>query len=186
MPDRPQGEADFGQYSPVPTLVVLDQGGSISISFDDLLKYHGRSSIAGVAHAFKAMERAFPLLSPGQPPERYDITVESGFSGGGARDAFEMVTRAVTGDRYRVAPDLAGPEVPEAPGGRFFFRLGYRGTVVDLALHDGLVPEEFIRLACRDTPTAAEADRAQQLKEEMAERLLSLSPDEVYDAKVSR
>jgi hypothetical protein len=43
------------------------------------------------------MERAFPLLSGG-PPERYDITVESGFPRRGARNAFEMVTRAVTGD----------------------------------------------------------------------------------------
>ncbi len=168
------------------TLVVLDQGESISISFDDLLKYHGRSSIAGVAHAFKAMERAFPLLSPDQPPERYDITVGSGFPGAGARDAFEMVTHAVTQDRYRLEPDLAGPEVPEAPGGRFFFRLGYRGAEVDLSLRGGLVPAEFLQLACRDAPTAAEAERAQELKEEMAERLLSLPADEVYDARVTQ
>ena len=52
------------------TLVVRDQGEPISISFGDLLKYHGRSSIAGVAHAFKAMERAFPLVSAGEPPDR--------------------------------------------------------------------------------------------------------------------
>ncbi len=165
------------------TLVVLDQGEPISISFDDLLKYHGRSSIAGVAHAFKAMERAFPLLSPEEPPERYDITVESGFPGGGARDAFEMVTRAVTGDRYRLASGSAGAEAPEAPGGHFFFRLGYRETVVDLTARAGLVPEEFLRLACRAAPTPAEAVRAQQLKEAMAERLLSLPAAEVYDAK---
>lgn len=163
-------------------LTVLDQGTLISVTFDDLLKYHGRSSIAGVAHAFKAMERAFPLLSPDQPPERGDITVESGFPGDGARDAFEMVTRAVTGDRYRVDPELAGPHVPEAPGGRFFFRIGYRGTAVDLGLRHGLVPEEFLQLACRDAPAPAEADRARQLKEEMAERLLGLPPDDVYDA----
>ena len=164
------------------TLAVLDQGAPVSISFDDLLKYHGRSSIAGVAHAFKAMERAFPLLSPREPPERHDITVESGFPGGGARDAFEMVTRAVTGDRYRLAPEPVGAEAPEAPGGHFFFRLGYRGTAVDLVLRAGLVPEEFLQLACREAPTPAEAVRAQQLKEELAERLLSLPADEVYDA----
>ncbi len=167
------------------TLTVLDDGEAISISFDDLLKYHGRSSIAGVAHAFKAMERAFPLLSPDQPPERYDITVESGFPGGGARDAFEMVTRAVTGDRYRLAPDSVGAVAPEAPGGHFFFRLGYRGTVVDLVLRAGRVPEEFLQLACREAPTPAEAVRAHQLKEEMAERLLSLPADEVYDASLA-
>ena len=164
------------------TLVVLDQGDTISIAFDDLLKYHGRSSIAGVAHAFKAMERAFPLLSPGGPPERADITVESGFPGGGARDAFEMVTRAVTGDRYRLAPEPAGAEAPEAPGGHFYFRLGYRGAAVDLVLRAGLVPDEFLEVACRDDPTPAQAAQARQLKEEMAERLLSLPADEVYDA----
>lgn len=164
------------------TLVVLDQGEPISISFDDLLKYHGRSSIAGVAHAFKAMERAFPLLWPGGPPERHDITVESGFPGGGARDAFEMVTRAVTGDRYRLASEPAALEAPQAPGGHFFFRLGYRGTVVDLVARPGLVSEEFLQLACKEAPTPAEAVRAQTLKEQMAERLLSLPADEVYDA----
>ena len=164
------------------TLVVRDEGESISISFDDLLKYHGRSSIAGVAHAFKAMERAFPLLSPGEPPERNDITVESGFPGGGARDAFEMVTRAVTGDRYRLTSQPAGVEAPEAPGGHFFFRLGYRGTVVDLVARAYLIPEEFLELACREAPTPAEAVRARQLKEEMAKRLLGLPADEVYDA----
>jgi len=164
------------------TLVVLDEGASISISFDDVLKYHGRSSIAGAAHAFKAMERAFPLLSPGGPPERHDITVESGFPGGGARDAFEMVTRAVTGDRYRLATELAPAEAPEAPGGHFFFRLGYRGTVVDLVARAGLIPKEFVEVACREAPTPAEGDHAQRLKEEMATRLLSLPADEVYDA----
>jgi len=167
------------------TLVVLDQGESISISFDDLLKYHGRSSIAGVAHAFKAMERAFPLLSPGGPPERDDITVESGFPGGGARDGFEMVTRAVTGDRYRLAPEPAGAEAPEAPGGHFYFRLGYRGAAVDLVLRAGLVPEEFLEVACRDDPTPAQAAQARQLKEQMAERLMGLPADEVYDAALS-
>lgn len=169
----------------MPTLTVLDDGETIAISFDDLLKYHGRSSIAGVAHAFKVMERAFPLLSAGRPPERSDITVESGFPGGGARDAFEMVTRAVTGNRFRLAPELAGPDVPEAPGGRFFFRLGYRGKVVDLTLRDGHVPAEFLQLACKDAPTTDEAARAKQLKEEMATRLLGLPPDEVYDAQVA-
>ncbi|MGI8685528.1 MAG: hypothetical protein ACR2MO_10650 [Acidimicrobiales bacterium] len=169
----------------MPTLRIRDHGGVICISFDDVVKYHGRSSIAGAAHAFKAMERAFPLLSPDQPPDRYLIVVESGFPGGGARDAFEMVTRAASGDRYRVAPELAGSEVPEAPGGHFFFRLRYGTTMVDLALRDGLVPEEFLEVACREAPSAAEAEHAQQLKEEMAARLLRLPPEEVYDAEVT-
>ena len=162
------------------TLMVLDGGEPVSISFDDVLKYHGRSSIAGAAHAFKAMERAFPLLSPA-PPERYDVTVEAGFPGGGARDAFEMVTHAVTGERFRLTSEPAPPAAPEAPGGHFFFRIGYRGVVVEVVARAALVPADFVEVACRDAPTPAEAARARQLKEEMAERLLSLPADEVYD-----
>jgi hypothetical protein len=53
--------------------------------------------------------------------------------------------------------------------------------VVELTLRDALVPEEFIDVACKEGPTPAEADRAQQLKEEMAEQLLRMPPEEVYD-----
>ena len=164
------------------TLEILDQGDLISLSFDDLLKYHGRSSIAGVAHAFKAMERAFPLLSPGTPPDRGELTVESGFPGDGAKDAFEMVTRAVTGGRYGPTEVPAGVDAPIAPGGHFFFRLGYRGRVVELTLEGGLVPDEFLDVACKEAPTPADAERARQLKEEMAQRLLSLPAEAVYRA----
>ena len=57
--------------------------------------------------------------------------------------------------------------------------------MVDLVARAGLVPEEFLQVACKENPTPAEAARAQQLKEEMAERLLRLPADTVYDASTS-
>jgi hypothetical protein len=168
------------------TLEVLDHGELICVSFDDLLKYHGRSSIAGVAHGFKVMQRAFPLLTAGAPPERYDIEIDSAFDGAGARDAFEMVTRAVTGHRYRMAPELAPLDAPQGPEGRFFFRFQYRGRGVDLTLRDGLVSDEFVQLARRGAGTPAEVERLVRLKQDMAERLLRLAAEEVYDASTSR
>jgi len=165
------------------TLEVLDHGELISLSFDDLLKYHGTSSIGGVAHGFKVMERALPLLAAGQPPERYLIDVETEFPGPGARDAFEMVTRAVTGGRYRVAPDLAVGNAPTAPEGRYFFRLAYPGTTVDLTLRDGYVSDEFIQLAHREARTQAEEERFTWFKHDMAAKLLAQPPDEVYEAR---
>jgi hypothetical protein len=165
------------------TLDVLDQREPISISFDDLLKFHGRSSIGGLAHGFKVMERALPLLRSDGPPERYDITIATAFPGPGARDAFEMVTRAVTGGRYEVDDRLA-PTAPEAPEGRYFFRLGHLGTVVDLALRPGLMRDDFIPLVRKDNRSAADEERLVWMKEEMADRLLSLPADQVYDASV--
>ncbi len=41
--------------------------------------------------------------------------------------------------------------------------------MVELTLRNGIVPEELVDVACKEGPTTAEADRAQQLKEEMAE-----------------
>ena len=114
------------------TIEVVDRGRLIAFSFDDLMRYHGPSSPGGVAHAFKVLERALPLLDPGGPCERREIVVETAFGGPGARDAFEMVTRAVTGDRYRVDPALARPERGRTLE-RFVFRLGYRDRSATLA-----------------------------------------------------
>ncbi|PLS74947.1 MAG: hypothetical protein CYG61_09935 [Actinobacteria bacterium] len=163
-------------------LQVLDEGDVVSISFDDLLKYHGRSSIAGVAHGFKVMERAFPLLCPGQPPDRYSIEVETAFPGPGARDAFEMVARVVTGGRYRVTVELAPAHVPDAPEGKFFFRLGYQAKTVDLTLRPEHVNDEFTGLVRKGARTRVDDERLVALKQDIADRLMALPAEEVYDA----
>lgn len=165
-------------------LDVLDGGEVISISFDDLLRYHGRSSIAGVAHGFKVMQAAFPRLRPEHPPERSDVDVETAFPGPGARDAFEMVTRAVTGGRFRVDTEMAGPDAPEAPEGRFFFRLHYQGTTVELTLLPGHVTDEFIELVRQAEKSPAEEARLASLKEAQTDRLMSLAADDVYEARI--
>ena len=139
-------------------LVVLDQQQAITFSFEDLMRYHGPGSPGGVAHAFKVLERALPLIAPDGPPERREIAVRTAFGGPGARDAFELVTRAVTGERYVVDPALALPERGRARE-RFVFRLAYRGREVTLAVRDGFVTDEFIDLARTEPRTAAEEER---------------------------
>jgi hypothetical protein len=164
-------------------LQVLDHGEPITFVFEDLLKYHGRSSIGGVAHGFKVMERALPLLAGGQPPERSDITIDSAFGGAGAGDAFEMVTRAVTGGRFRYDPDLA-PDAPASPIGRYFFRFSHQdGPAVDLTLRPGLVSDAFVDLASRGASNGDEEVLLARMKQEMADRLMALPAAEVYDAR---
>ena len=92
------------------TIVVQERGRTIAYSFDDMLKYHGPGSPGGVANAFKVLQRALPQLSPGEPPQRREIFVRTSFGGPGARDGFEAVTRAVSGERFAVDPALARPE----------------------------------------------------------------------------
>lgn len=169
------------------TIDVLDDGEPVRITFDDLVKYHGRGSIGGLAHGFKVMERGFPFLDGGNTLERREVHVATAFDGPGSRDAFEMVTRAVTGGRYLADVNLsgAGPAAPEAPQGRFFFRLRYRDRSVDLTLRDGHVSDEFIELVRRGPQSPEEHAYLARLKQDMADRLMPLAADEVYDAHPS-
>lgn len=161
---------------------VLDQGRPITYTFDEIMKYHGTSFPGGVAHAFKAMQRALPLLDPDGPVERCEITVHTAFTGPGGRDAFEMVTRAVTGDRFVVDPALErterGPTLE-----RYVFRLGYRERTVTVTIRDGYVDDEFIALSRKELRTPEEDDRLTLHKQEMTKRLLASPAPDVYDAE---
>lgn len=161
-------------------LHVREAGQDLHYSFADLLAYHGFGFPGGVAHGFKVLERALPLLAEGEPPERREIEIRTAFRGPGARDAFEMVTRSLTESRYVVDAALERPERGETLA-RYVFVLNYRGTTVRLQIRPGLVRDEFIALGRKTDRTAEEDVRLTYLKQEMAERLLAMPATEVYD-----
>jgi len=161
-------------------IAVLEGGHAIAFSFDDMLRYHGGGSPGGVAHAFKVLELALALLEPEGTPERREITIATAFGGPGARDAFELVTRAVTDDRYVIDPGLARPELGRASE-RFVFRLAYRDRTITLAVREGFVTEEFIDLARKESRTADEEDHLDALKLEMADLVMASPAGGVYE-----
>lgn len=171
--------APFGSTAGT-TLAVVDQGRLLGYTFQDLMNYHGPQAPGGVAHAFKVLERALPLLDPDGPVERREISVQTPFEGPGARDAFEMVTRAVTDGRYLIDAALArverGPTLE-----RYVFVLSYRNRAVTLVVRDGLVTDEVIALARKADRSAEEERHLTVLKQEMADRLLARPAVEVYD-----
>lgn len=171
-------------YGNTETITVLENGRPISFTFAELLKYHGFGYPGGVAHAFKVMQRGFPLLDDGNPPERAELSMDTAFPGPGGRDAFEMVTRMVTGGRYNVDLTLAADDVIKSPKGSYLFRMKYRGRSVDLTLRPGFIVEEFVKLAKQETRTAAVEERLAWLKNDMAQRLLSHMAEDLYDAVV--
>lgn len=161
-------------------IIVLDNLREVTFTFEDMLRYHGTSAPAGVAHAFKVLERALPLLNPAGHVERREITIDTPFGGPGARDAFELVTRAVTEGRFFVDPSLARPDHGRARE-RFVFRLRFRERVVTLTLRGGFVSEEFIDLTRREQRSADEEEQLTKMKADMARRLMSMAATEVYD-----
>lgn len=162
------------------TIEVQERGRTIAWSFDEILKYHGPGSPGGVAVAFKVMQRSFALLSPDGPPARREISVRTSFGGPGARDAFEAVTRAVTGERFERDPELARPERGRVLE-RFVFEVGLAGRSVTLLLRDGFVTEEFIDLARKDGRSGEEEAHLDVLKAELAERVMGAEAPAVFD-----
>ncbi|WP_127754483.1 hypothetical protein [Devosia sp. 1566] len=165
-------------------LHVREGGQDLFYSYADLMAFHGFGFPGGVAHGFKVLERALPLLAGGEAPERREIHIQTAFRGPGARDAFEMVTRSLTENRYLVDAALERPDLGETLE-RYIFVLSYRGTTVRLQLREGLVRDEFIALGRKADRTAEEELRLTYLKQEMAERLLATAAAKVYDVTYS-
>jgi hypothetical protein len=67
------------------TILVEERGQLLEFSYTDMLCYAGPYSPAGVATAFKVMQRAFAALSGNQPPQRRSIVIRTAFAGPGAR-----------------------------------------------------------------------------------------------------
>jgi hypothetical protein len=161
-------------------LTVEERGRTIIFTFDDMMRYHGPHSPAGVAMAFKVMQRAFAVLSPDEAPERRTIKVRTAFRGPGARDGFEAVTRAVSDGRYDVDRTLV-----RADRGRlledFVFVVDVGARTVTLLLREGFVNDEFIDLARTENRTDAQEARLDELKAQLAQRLISTPAEELFD-----
>lgn len=166
------------------SLTVAEQGKALTFTFDDLLRYHGPGFPGGVAHGFKVMEAAFPLLSNDAPLERRELHILTAFPGPGARDAFEMVARTLTDGRYTVDTTLDKNQALESANGRYFFQFSYRGTVVDAVIKPGHVRPEFVALGRKTDRTEAEDAELNALKQEMADRLMALPGREIYHVAV--
>ena len=161
------------------SLDVEERGRTITFTFDDMMRYHGVHSPAGVAMAFKVMQRAFAALSPAGPPDRRSITVRTAFRGPGARDGFEAVTRAVSDGRYTVDRSLV-----RSDRGRlledFVFVVSIGERTATLLLRDGFVTDEFIDLARTENRTHDQECQLDDLKAQLAQRVMSSPADHVY------
>ena len=165
----------------IEKLIVEEHGQTITFTFDDMIRYHGPHSPAGVAVAFKAMLRAFPLISAKVPVPRRSVVVRTAFRGPGARDGFEAVTRAVSEDRYTVDRSLV-----RSDRGRlledFVFVLSLGDREVTVLLRDGFVTHEFIELARAQNRTIEQESQLEALKARLAYKVLSSRTEDVFDA----
>jgi hypothetical protein len=110
---------------PNKIIAVRDKGEILGFSPAALYAYCGPTQMIASTLMFRLFERAFIDLSPEAPPDREDIQFLSGFPGTGIAECVELVTRIRTRrpERFRVDPEIAPPEAPEAVSGALYFEV---------------------------------------------------------------
>ena len=188
VPGGPLNNHIVGRTENMKPFTITDRSDILEISYDDMIKYHGRHYIGGVAIAYKVLELAFDQLLGGQIPAREKISFASGMglSGMGLLDGVEMVTRTWTRGRFTADHDLPcripAPSLPRT--GRYYYELSYEGRTIAMALKEGLIPDEFMMLSRKagdQALTEAEAVRLQEVKEELAATLMGSDPASLFN-----
>lgn len=163
-------------------IAVAEHGRVLAFGFEDMNRYHGGGSPAGVATAFKVLQRAFVVLSPHRPPHRRSVMIRTAFRGPGARDGFEAVTRAVSDDRFAVDRTLVRRDLGRLRED-FVFTVTIGSASVLLVLRDGFVTDEFLDLARAPNRSADQEMHLDRLKAELAAHILATSAEELYDVE---
>lgn len=157
----------------------------VEIGFPMVAAYHGQSALAMAAIVFQAQRAAFAVLSPGKIPARRDISIVSGHPGPGVRDAFEVVTRAVTRGAYSVDRTLSEARLVPGHDISYSFRITLGERTVEMALRPAVLPERFFELVFAKDRTTAQERELSALKRSIAEDVLAKDPGALFTMRAS-
>jgi hypothetical protein len=163
-------------------LIIRDAIGEITITYEEMCKYHGKDFLGGVALAFKVLELAFRKLMDGTPPERSMIRLILGFSPPGVMDAMEYATRAISQHRIIIDPNIGIG--PKSTSGSYYFEVHYGLKKITMWLKEGLLPKDFFDLATKGLSGVATADelkRWHDYKVQLGATIIAKDPEEVLE-----
>lgn len=163
-------------------LKLRDMIGEITISYEEMCKYHGGDFLGGVALAFKVLELAFRELINGESPERSKIRLILGFSPPGVMDAMEYATRAISQHRIIIDPKIGIG--PKSVTGNYYFEIHYERKKMVMWLKEGLLPADFIDLAMKGLSGMATEDelkRWHDYKLQLGKTIIEKDPTEVLE-----
>ena len=167
------------------TLTIRDDAGDLTITYPDMLKYHGRDFYGGVALAFKVLKLAFEKLLGPEVPHRNAVRIVLGFDPPGVVDALEYATRALTRKRLIMDPDPG--EGPDSVFGRYYFEVHYGRNSIALWLKPGILPEEFTGLARKSIAGLATPEEVRKwtgYKQILGTRIMDTPPEDLLDFRM--
>lgn len=163
-------------------LKIRDALGELTLTYEEMCKYHGKDFLGGVALAFKVLELAFNMvLQPGQVPERAKIRLVLGLNPPGILDGFEYLTRAVTQQRIVINKNIE--KGVKSNFGHYYFEVHYEDIMISMWLKENLLPEGFTDLAAKCLGGKADEEDMQRWKKhklELGESIMTSSPSDLF------
>lgn len=132
-----------------PVMTLREGADSMDYHLRAAIAYHGMDSIGGVVLGFRILQHAIDLYEGEEIPQRGDIHITTAFPGGGAKDSFEYLVRAVSQARYHCDTALSHPDAQLGFSGCFYFRVQIGDVVYELSPIPGQPPETFFTAGSR-------------------------------------
>ncbi len=124
------------------SLRVRDPEGVISFTRENIIAYAGLDQLIASAVVMRLLSSAFSALTEDGTPWRHQLRILTAFGGRGVHDALELVTRAVTRNRFIYDPTVgSGPATPE--GGKMYFEVCYGTRALGFRFSERLFDETW-------------------------------------------
>ncbi|MER2190480.1 MAG: hypothetical protein ABS951_05930 [Solibacillus sp.] len=167
---------------------IYDRNDLLEITFEDIVKYHGKAAYMALGAGYRVVQAAFEALYGEEIPNRNDLTVFSAHGGPGFRDVFEFVTRAKTRGVYTVDPNYPVAQYdPHRPTGYAYVFTRENGQAVEVSIKEDYLPAQFydfLKISRERDFTEEEYVYFEQLKFDLANKALNTPLAELVDVKM--
>ena len=173
------------------TVSAIENGNVLTFTYEELLAHHGGAMPGGVALAFRMLQWVFDEILQ-EIPEKGCCRFYSGLgeNGRGIIDTVVKVLGVIPHESLRLdkeySLDKTGPFAPG--GGRYYFECSYGNTLVQLAVKDGAIPEDFFRYSFEmhrkrnagEPISEAETAHLQKLRQELSFDILAAEGKDLF------
>jgi hypothetical protein len=173
------------------TVAITIDGKLTTFDYDDLKSFHKGDSWFGCTVGFRAMQVAARELSQPTLWSRDGLSIISGHPGPGVKDAIELVTATISSGNFQLheSVDHDGCSSSCNSSMRFEWWVTMNDETVHVKLHNGIVPESFLKLLDRlnaddyhsDNEKQRDRDQFDQMKQALSKLLWNQSLDASFD-----
>jgi hypothetical protein len=154
---------------------IIDNGKVVSISFNEVLKYHTGNAWFGLSIAFRALELAANTFKKANLIwNRDQLTIVSAHPGPGVKDAIEYITHCISNHKFSLTAECTDSNSCNS-NMRFAWWVSNDTHTAFISLRQNFIPDLFNELLDRLGTTNEQGDDQQdfsRLKQDLANKIL--------------